>query len=49
MLDLLFLMVVQALKEFDNIVLLRAPSKVGVEAIQVVLTSSEEDKNLLVV
>lgn len=40
---------VQALKEFDNIVLLRAPAKAGVEAVQVVLTRSEEDKNLLVV
>lgn len=39
----------QALKDFDNIVLVRSPSKAGVEAVQVVLTSSEEDKNLLVV
>ncbi|XP_057780933.1 poly(A)-specific ribonuclease PARN-like isoform X2 [Salvia miltiorrhiza] len=38
----------EVLKEFVNIVLVRAPAKVGVEAIQVVLTSSEEDKNLLV-
>ncbi|KAG6401318.1 hypothetical protein SASPL_138170 [Salvia splendens] len=39
---------VQALKEFVNIVLVRRPAKTGVEAVQVVLTSSEEDKNLLV-
>ncbi|KAH6765789.1 hypothetical protein C2S52_016772 [Perilla frutescens var. hirtella] len=38
----------EALKEFVNIVLLQAPAKAGVEAVQVVLTSSEEDKNLLV-
>ncbi|KAL1540985.1 poly(A)-specific ribonuclease [Salvia divinorum] len=38
----------EALKEFVNIVLVRPPAKTGVEAIQVVLTSSEEDKNLLV-
>ncbi|KAG6403515.1 hypothetical protein SASPL_135738 [Salvia splendens] len=38
----------EALKEFVNIVLVRPLAKAGVEAVQVVLTSSEEDKNLLV-